>query len=111
MSLIFPCACDKRDSSLHQWSTKVLTVPRINSTDDDDELVIWGFPEMGIPLNPPFLFGIFNEINHPAIFRYPHDYGNHHDYGPIFAQVKSHLRGRGRGTFPVLSLRGSLQYQ
>ena len=49
---------------------------------------------MGIPLNPPFLFGIFNEINHPAIFRYPHDYGNHHDYGPIFAQVKSHLRGK-----------------
>ena len=28
---------------------------------------IWRFPKMVVPLNHPFLFGIFHETNHPAI--------------------------------------------
>ena len=30
-------------------------------------LHIWGFPKMGVLENHSFLFGICNEINHPAI--------------------------------------------
>ena len=34
----------------------------------DDHLLIWGFPKVGgTPSHHPFLFGIFLEINHPAI--------------------------------------------
>ena len=37
---------------------------------------IWRVPKMGIPLNHPFLTGIFHEINHPAIKGYPQPLGN-----------------------------------
>ena len=37
---------------------------------------IWEFPEIGVPLNHPFLDGIFHEINQP--FRGSSFYGNFH---------------------------------
>jgi hypothetical protein len=39
---------------------------------------IWRFPEMGVSLNHPFIARILHEIDHPAIFGYPHDNGNLH---------------------------------
>ena len=36
------------------------------------KMAIWRFPKMGVPLNHPFLFGIFH--NHPAIKGYPHKF-------------------------------------
>jgi len=39
-------------------------------------IYIWGFPYMGVPLNP-FIDG-FSLINHPAFGVTPHDYENPH---------------------------------
>ena len=33
---------------------------------------------MGVSRNHPFIARILHEIDHPAIFGYPHDYGNLH---------------------------------
>ena len=35
-------------------------------------IIMWRFPEMGVPPNHPFIDGIFHEINHPAIKEYHH---------------------------------------
>ena len=32
-------------------------------------IIMWRFPEMGVPPNHPFIDGIFHEINHQTIQR------------------------------------------
>jgi hypothetical protein len=36
-----------------------------------NHILIWRFPEIGLPPNHPYIDGIFHEINHPAM-GYPH---------------------------------------
>ena len=62
----------KRLTMKHGIFTNILTIDDLYQNKlvyklSPITVVIWAFPEMGVPLNHPCLDSYFHEINHPAI--------------------------------------------
>jgi len=59
----------------------------INPIINYSYIPIWRFPQMGVPLNHPFDFRIFHEINHPTFWGTP-IYGNPYLGGLTYCRPK-----------------------